>query len=369
MISKIYLVGGNLYPNRVGGYEVFNYFLSASLNEKYILTVVNGYKSTKNYPTRNYVKIFDVEPSLILAPIQYLLYFLFVKDKKRSLIFLSYARSRWPNWWVYPLIRKWLGVKYLVVIHGGGLSKWDWTYIHRKFLQKAERVIGVSDPICREYQERSGREVIYIPPLLPFIKYEGEEIFVRNKFGIASDSKIILSVGSLKPLKNPQTIIEAAGVLGIKYLKTNSLHFVFAGEGVMKNELIGRALQLGINEHIRFLGNVPREDIPALYSIADIFIMGSDYEGTPLSLLEAMFNSLIVLGSDVQGINHVIRHNNNGLLFKLKDYNELAISIAEVLKLPANIQLQIRQNARITIKEKYNFDTMLDKYNKIIQEI
>jgi glycosyltransferase involved in cell wall biosynthesis len=366
LISKIYLVGGNLYPNRVGGYEVFNYYLSASLNKKYILTVVNRLKKVKNYPALNYVKILDVEPSVILAPFQYLLYFLFLKDKKRSLIFISYSRSRWPNWWIYPLMRKYLGIKYLVVIHGGGLTKWDWKYIHYKFLQRAERVIGVSDRICREYQERSGREVIYIPPLLPFIKYEGDPILVKNKFGIASDSKIILSVGSLKPLKNPQTIIEVAGILGIEYLITHSLYFVFAGDGVMKDELIKKSELLGVKEHIRFLGNVKREVIPALYSIADIFIIGSDYEGTPLSLLEAMYNSLIVLGSDVQGINHIIRHNSNGFLFKLKDYKALAGLITEILKMPAGNQLELRQNARQTIDNKYSYKAMLDKYTEII---
>lgn len=367
-MKNLFFVGGNLYPNKVGGYEVFNYYLSDSLRKEFKLTVLNNIE-VKNYPSSKYIRIFKLEPSAIFAPIQYLFYFFFLKDKKNILILLSYSKSRWLNWWVYPLIRRWLGIKYIVIIHGGGLSEWDFSYIHLQFFQKADRVIGVSKRICIEYEKRTAREVIYIPPLIPFEKCEEEKKSIKEKFKIAFDSKIILSVGSLKELKNPKTIIEAAGVLGVQYLKTNSLFFVFAGEGNLKSELMEKAKLLGIDEQVYFLGNISREEIPALYSISDIFIMCSDYEGTPLSLLEAMFNSLIVLGSDVRGINNIIQHKKNGFLFKLKDYSELAVLINEVLNMPFEEQIAIRQNAQKTIDEEYCFNTMLNRYIEIIQAI
>lgn len=368
-MKKLLFVGGNLYPNKVGGYEVFNYYLSDSLRTEFTVTVLNHVKEVKSYPATKTVKILNIEPSAIFTPIQYFFYLLFLKDKRTVLIFLSYSKSRWLTWWPYPVLRKLFGLKYIITIHGGGMKKWDWPLIHRSFMQKAERVIGVSERICEEYRQRAGREVEYIPPLLPFKKHNGQNETVKGKYGIKPESKVILSVGSLKPLKNPQTIIEAAGALGADYLKSNSLVFVFAGDGNLKNELIEKSKQLGITDYMRFLGNVNRDEIPALYGIADIFVMGSDFEGTPLSLLEAMFNSLIVIGSDVEGINQIIRHNVNGFLFKVKENNELATLIDKTIKMPVNDAKKIRQDARQTVDEKYRYENMLGKYIEIINEI
>jgi glycosyltransferase involved in cell wall biosynthesis len=217
---------------------VFNYYLFTHQKTIFHTKILNSKKKTSEYATEEYIHVLDVKPSVIFVTLQY--FFLFIvpdRDKNNSIIILTYSKSRWLHWWLYPVLNLLTGLKYIIIIHGGGLTKWDWPFIHKLLFKKASEIIGISWRICNEYKNRTTRNLKYIPPIIPFsinkrIKYDA-----KKKFAIEATEKVVIAVGSIKPLKNPQTIIEAIDILGANFIRNNALKFIFAGDGILRAEL------------------------------------------------------------------------------------------------------------------------------------
>lgn len=243
------------------------------------------------------------------------------------------------------------------------MSKWKWKYPFLKLFQKATDVIGISDRICTEYSNRTGVNIKQLLPLIPFEKSLIEKEKLKNKWNIKKEEKIFLIVGSIKPLKNPDTVVSAAEILGIEFLKENKIKFVFAGNGILLPEIKSRVEMLKFENYFKFLGNIPRNLISEIYGMSDVYIINSDFEGTPLSLLEAIYNKLSIIAADSPGINNVIKHGFNGDLYKTKDPKELAKSI----KASLSINNILIENATQTLEKDFDYDKMINEYKLIFK--
>lgn len=125
--------------------------------------------------------------------------------------------------------------------------------------------------------------------------------FVREKWNISSDKKIILSVGRLEPEKNFENLIRAFHALG----QDNQV-LVIVGEGKLEGKLEALTRALNIESRVVFAGLVSRKDIWNFYRDADIFILLSKSEGLGLVFWEAMYMNVPVIGSRVGGILETI---------------------------------------------------------------
>ena len=121
-----------------------------------------------------------------------------------------------------------------------------------------------------------------------------------------------------------------------------------------------------LEENIEILLN--RDDISDLLKKFDLFLLPSRYEGLPLVILEAMASGLAIIGSDIAGCKEVIRHNENGLLFKNEDHHDLANKILYLYNNRENIKI-LAQDA---FKHVQQFDISAmsrnyeNLYNKLI---
>lgn|SRR5215469_781852 len=131
-----------------------------------------------------------------------------------------------------------------------------------------------------------------------------EVALLRSKYQL--DSPFFLFVGALEPRKNLSRLIQAFDL----FLKTvrddQKFQLVLAGPGgSASEELLEIARQLHISQHIRMLGYVPDEDIPALYSATTAFVFPSLGEGFGLPIVEAMACGTPVVSSNVSCIPEV----------------------------------------------------------------
>ncbi|HEX5177259.1 MAG TPA: glycosyltransferase [Chthoniobacteraceae bacterium] len=125
-----------------------------------------------------------------------------------------------------------------------------------------------------------------------------------------SDGKlVVLGVGRLHPQKNFTLFLDAAAILAAK--NPNAL-FRLAGTGPEEAKLRAHAAKLGIASRVEFLGHV--SDTPALYADADVLLMTSLYEGTPLAILEAMATRVPIVARRVDGIAEILEDGGNALL-------------------------------------------------------
>lgn len=359
---NITIISGGIYPFVIGGAEIFIYFLIKELSKSYQVTLISQYdpglKGVK------FVKIRNLKPFRFFYPLQ-LFYLLFLTKTGKTTLYTSYMKASWLNYIPIALFSALTGVPYVFTIHGGGLSEWKFKLPYLYFFSKAKGITGVSHRICQEYNNRTRLEIKFLPPLIPFLTSKLSQDSIKTAYEIPQNKKIFLFVGSLKPLKNPQHILEAMKELGEVFLNENKLFFVFAGDGVLKEELQNYCYENRLDAFVCFLGNVSVEFIHELYNIADYYIMCSDFEGTPISLLEAMYNQLPIIASDAPGINNILTHNKTALLYSSGCISEL-VSLINLLINDDDKRNEISIHAKRIYDEQFNFQEVLTEYSNLI---
>ena len=125
---------------------------------------------------------------------------------------------------------------------------------------------------------------------------------VRRRYDLAD--RFILYVGTIEPRKNLPKLIEGFA----KRRKAGDLphQLVCAGPyGWLSRDIEDRIERLQIEDAIRFTGYVPFEDLPALYSLAEMFVFPSLYEGFGLPVIEAMACGTPVVTGHVPALSEV----------------------------------------------------------------
>ena len=135
----------------------------------------------------------------------------------------------------------------------------------------------------------------------------------RKTIGI-SETKIILSVGRIDPLKGVDILIKAISMMDNT---ADTKVLIVGGEqesGDELNKLINLSNKLGLNDVLRFEGVVNQDMLPIYYNASDIFVMPSYYESFGLVALEAMACGVPVVASRVGGPKSLINQGGNGYL-------------------------------------------------------
>jgi glycosyltransferase involved in cell wall biosynthesis len=204
--------------------------------------------------------------------------------------------------------------------------------------------------------------------LIPF-KHSTKTISeLKTRIGFHNHEKILLYVGSLKGMKNPDKIIESFRRIGPAYLEDQHIRLVFAGNGEMENELRSKIENYQLGRFIRIEGLVKREFIPDYYKAADAYIISSDYEGTSLSLLEAMYNRLAIIASDAPGINSMLSHEQNALLYQTTDTHGLAEVIKRIFA-DQVLAERLADRAFEDFNAKYSYISMINEYQAVFSSV
>lgn len=158
---------------------------------------------------------------------------------------------------------------------------------------------------------------------MPFEKTQN----FKREMGLPENAFIIGTSGRLEPVKGPEFLIKAAPSIISQY---PNAFFLFAGDGSLRRDLKKKALDLGIEKNIVFLGW--REDIAKIISIFDVFVLPSLNEGMGRVLVEAMALGKPIVASNAGGIPDLVTHGKNGFLVPPKNPRELAKYIQILLE-------------------------------------
>jgi glycosyltransferase involved in cell wall biosynthesis len=139
---------------------------------------------------------------------------------------------------------------------------------------------------------------------------------------------------------------------------------IYAGSGDMGNSLKQDVSESSLENVIHFAGLVNREKIPEYFKMADYYIISSDYEGTSVSLLEAMFNKLPIIASNAPGINRMVSDKQTALLFETKNVTGLKAAM-QILLENKELADSLASNAYMDYEEKYSYDAMIRSYEQI----
>ncbi len=228
--------------------------------------------------------------------------------------------------------------------------------LEHKVFSSAHRVVvttrAMQDEVLREYDVSPDR-IAVIP------NYVQTDLF-RPGAGDPVPGRICF-IGRLEQQKNLFALLDAIDGLEVE--------LIIVGSGRLRARLEAHASRMGLR--VRFLGNLPHEELPELLTSAQMFVLPSLFEGHPKTLLEAMACGCPVVGTDVLGIRELIRHRETGLLCGTSP-SDLRTSILE-LKRGAELRERLSRNAREYICAEFALERIIELelrlYKSILSEI
>ncbi len=151
----------------------------------------------------------------------------------------------------------------------------------------------------------------------------------------------------LAPIKGLTYLLEAVGRLRDDL---REFRFDIGGEGPEQGRLEAQAGELGLGDHVRFLGPISPAAMPDFYHSIDALVLPSvSDEGFPLVVLEAMACGLPVIASDVGGTKEAVRSGLDGWVVPPRDPEALASALMEALQISTDERTALSERVRARV--------------------
>jgi len=183
-------------------------------------------------------------------------------------------------------------------------------------LEHADSVVAVSGALAAALRELGAApERLHVIPngVDRDVFHYGDTMAARQRLGVFSDERMLLSVGNLNELKGHALVIEAVARLRARGIRTR-YHVIGAGEERARLET--RIAALKLEDCVTLEGAVPNERLRPWYQAASLFVLASSREGWPNVLNEALACGTPVVATKVGGVPEIVRHGENGLLME-----------------------------------------------------
>jgi len=261
-----------------------------------------------------------------------------------------------------------LRVPYIVTIHGTDAHIMTGsallTRLFRIVIKRSSAVI-----VGSEYLEKlilnslpaikDGQPVICrIPPPVEIPSREGGP-------PINGRDSDILSVARLTSQKNLSVLIEALKILEKRGL---SLKTTIVGDGPLREILLDQISQGGLEDSVRIVPGVGREELFEFYNGCRIFVLPSVGEGLGLVIVEALLMKKAVIASRIGGGTEIIEDNVTGLLFDPSNSVQLAETISRLHEDP-DLGSRLSERGYQKAAAVFSPESVSSKYNDIYQKL
>jgi len=141
---------------------------------------------------------------------------------------------------------------------------------------------------------------------------------------------------------------------------------LLVGEGPMRPRVEETARRLNLSDRVKFLGD--RDDIPNLLATADVFVLASEWEGFPLSILEAFRAGLPVIATDVGGVAEAVTDGVTGYLIRRNNIAELRDRL-QCLVTSRELLTSMGRLARCRYEQDFRLDVMMRKTLAVYDDV
>jgi glycosyltransferase involved in cell wall biosynthesis len=227
---------------------------------------------------------------------------------------------------------------------------------------------GVADSIERPVWARFGRapaaETLLHgvdPDSIPRGEEAGAQ--ARARLGLSRETPVVGCVANLTPKKDHAGLIDAFAEVR---RDVPDAVLLLVGTGPLEDELRSRVRAGGMEDRIRFLGS--RDDVLALLPALDVFVLGSRYEGLPISLLEAMAAEVACVATRVGGIPEAVTDGVNARTVPPGDPAALAGALTGLL-LDAERRGELAAAGRRRVVEGFSIDRAVGRTEALYAEL
>ncbi len=185
-----------------------------------------------------------------------------------------------------------------------------------------------------------------------------KEIDIYKPFNITEGYTIIGNVANHVNAKDLTTFVNTIDYL-VNTLKIKNVHALQIGRFTDFTPTLQQQVKdKDLEKFITFTGFI--KDGYKYTSNFDVFLMSSQSEGLPLSILESFYYKVPVVSTNVGGIPEAITHNETGLLSDAKAFKNLALNIKRLID-DDGLRAKITQNANALLLENFTSEVMADK--------
>lgn len=224
-------------------------------------------------------------------------------------------------------------------------------YRQREFINHSDKVVAVSNKVKEALVNET------------FVDGEKVEVvhngIVPPEFNFQSDRKnTVLYVGQVHNAKGIGDLLEIAKMIDANF------KIVGGGEHLEAFKALAKDIK-----NVEFTGKIPYEKVLDLMSTASIFVLPSKrVEGFPMTLVEAMFAKLPIVGSNMGGIPEAIDHENTGFVYESGNIDQLFEFVSRLVK-DKDLAKNMGEKGYEKAKQEFTVDVMLGKYSKVLQEV
>ena len=366
---KIAMIGHKRIPSREGGVEIVVEETAARLVA--LGHIVHAYNRMGNYvhggsyvnSKINYyrgIKIIRI-PTIPLKGLDALIYSFFAAMRA---LFGQYdiVHFHAEGSGVMILLMHLFGIKTFSTIHGLDWQRAKWGSLAVRYIKLGEKIIAkYADEIIalsknnqKYFLDNYGRKVNFIPNGInkPIFL---EASTIKEKYGLEKNS-YVLFLARLVPEKGLDYLIEA-----FRQINTDK-KLVIAGGSSHSSDYESHVKELAaLDKRIIMTGFVHGTILEELFSNCAVYVLPSDVEGMPISLLEAMSYGCSCLVSDIPENLEVIE--DFAVTFKKANINDLKIKLENLL-LHSNIKYTSQEIASY-ITMRYNWDSIINEHIKL----
>jgi glycosyltransferase involved in cell wall biosynthesis len=259
--------------------------------------------------------------------------------------------------------------KIVVTCHGLDWQRAKWGNFSTRLIKAGEKtavnfaheLVVVSEALQTYFLQTYGRETVYIPNA-PATYGQSDPNFTYGKRLGLQQGRYILFLGRLVPEKRPELLVDAFCALKLPGWK-----LVLAG-GVSDTKSFTSNLleKVAKNRNIVFAGELWGTRLWEIVRGAGLFVLPSDVEGLPLSMLEAMQEGIPVLASDIPPHQQLI-NEERGMLFESGNLNSCINSLGWAIHHPQQLA-EIAKNAQKHM-QMYNWDRVTEQNLKLYGDV
>lgn len=178
---------------------------------------------------------------------------------------------------------------------------------------------------------------------------------VHEEYNIPLHHKVIIYVGNFEKRRNIDFLVDIATAC-----IDEDITFLFIGEGDLYNET-QHTIKNNQLHNVRLPGRLPQKELPAIYKVADLFLLASDYEIYGMVVLEAMFYGVPVMSNNTAGPASIINSGINGII--INDLDKLTwVDTIKNLFAEEETITTLKSNATTKIEQELTWNKIAQQY-------
>jgi glycosyltransferase involved in cell wall biosynthesis len=183
---------------------------------------------------------------------------------------------------------------------------------------------------------------------------------LRGEMAVGDREFVWLAVGRFEVAKDYPNMLRAFA--DVRAREPRAV-LVIVGQGSLQAEAEALTAELGLREAVRFLG--ARDDVPAVMSAADGYVMSSAWEGMPMVLLEAAAAGLPIVATAVGGNGEVVRDGESGFLVPARDFGVLGAGMLRLMAVPEEQRRAMGERGREHVRANFGLQRVAERWERV----